>query len=47
MIYYKLIEQTKLFINELSEVRKINSTDLVKVTYGDNGGNLDARRCSC
>jgi hypothetical protein len=31
-------EQTQNFINQLSEVRKINSTDLVKVVYGDNGG---------
>lgn len=31
-------EQSKCFIETLSEVRKILSSDLVKVTYGNNGG---------
>ena len=31
-------EQTKKFIAALSEVKKILSSDLVRVTYGDNGG---------
>lgn len=31
-------EQTKRFIAALSEVKKILSTDLVRVVYGDNGG---------
>lgn len=31
-------EQSKCFIGTLSEVRKILSSDLVKVTYGNNGG---------
>ena len=30
--------QTKEFITQLSEVKKINSSDLVKVRYGNNGG---------
>lgn len=30
--------QTKEFIAQLSEVKKINSSDLVKVKYGNNGG---------
>lgn len=31
-------EQTKTYIEALSEVRKIHSSDLVRVIYGDNGG---------
>lgn len=31
-------EQTKRFMQALSEVKKILSSDLVKVVYGDNGG---------
>ena len=31
-------EQTKRFIEALSEVKKILSSDLVRVVYGDNGG---------
>lgn len=31
-------EQTKQFLASLSEVKKILSTDLVQVIYGDNGG---------
>lgn len=31
-------EQTKTYVETLSEVRKILSSDLVKVIYGDNGG---------
>lgn len=31
-------EQSKRFIEALSEVKKILSSDLVKVTYGNNGG---------
>ena len=31
-------EQTKRFITALSEVKKILSSDLVRVIYGDNGG---------
>ena len=31
-------EQTKRFIAALSEVKKILSSDLVRVVYGDNGG---------
>lgn len=31
-------EQTKRFITALSEVKKILSSDLVRVVYGDNGG---------
>ena len=31
-------EQTKQYIDALSEVKKILSADLVKVVYGDNGG---------
>ena len=30
-------EQTKRFIEALSEVKKILSSDLVRVVYGDNG----------
>lgn len=30
--------QTREFITQLSEVKKINSVDLVKVRYGNNGG---------
>jgi len=32
------IQQTKDFLQELSEVKKITSTELVQVTYGNNGG---------
>ena len=31
-------EQTKTYVKALSEVRKILSSDLVQVIYGDNGG---------
>lgn len=31
-------DQTRYYINTLSEVKKILSSDLVKVIYGDNGG---------
>lgn len=31
-------DQTKTYIESLSEVRKIHSSDLVRVIYGDNGG---------
>jgi len=31
-------DQTKAFIKELSEVKKINSSDLVDVVHGNNGG---------
>lgn len=31
-------DQTKTYIEALSEVRKIHSSDLVRVIYGDNGG---------
>ena len=31
-------EQTKVYIGTLGEVKKILSSDLVRVIYGDNGG---------
>lgn len=32
------LQQTKEFLQELSEVKKITSTELVQVTHGNNGG---------
>ena len=36
--YWLRNQQTKEFLAELSEVRNLTSAELVKVTYGDNGG---------
>ena len=39
-------EQTKRFIAALSEVKKILSSNLVRVVYGDNGGTWMHEECS-
>lgn len=36
--HFLVLDRTKEFIAELSDVRKTVSSDLVKVTHGDNGG---------